>query len=234
MARKGQRPMMLCGMPLHSSWEMLVNMLCVSRPTFFHFLPPNPHTSQSTLCFWLMTLILCVALFWGWPQQWWLKQKKDSMKINTLQTCLFFSLLRFLGVYINKLIIFFIIMLAWHELQKALEVPPLLILYAFYKQRVSVMLQWEQAPSISRQAIGKDNSIGLETWSPSHCTPSITRKDKSICLNTNLSITFFFFALEHGWHSSHQRFRDLAWRTMIPQKKKALMARQVSTKLSKW
>jgi len=52
-------------------------------------------------------------------------------------------------------------------------------------------LQWEQVASISRQAIGKDNSIGLKTWSPSHCTPSITRKDKSIWLNTNLFFIFF-------------------------------------------
>jgi len=151
MARKGQRPMMLCGMPLHPSWEMLINMLRVSIPTFFHFLASNPNTNQLTLCFWLTTfaywsmssllnpfwmdLILCVALFRGWPQQWWLKQKKDLIKINSLQTCLSFSLLlRSLGVYVNKLIIFFIIMLAWHELQKAPEA--LLILCAFYKQRV--------------------------------------------------------------------------------------------------
>jgi hypothetical protein len=167
-----------------------------------------------TFAYWLM-LSLLTPFEWIWfcvlycfedgHNNWGSSKKKDFIKINTLQTCLSFSLLRSLGVYINKLIIFFIIMLAWHELQKALEVLPLLILCAFYKERVSVTLQWEQAASISRQAIGKDNSIGPETWSPSHCTPSITIKDKLICLNTNLLITFSF-ALEHGWHSSHQRF----------------------------
>jgi len=61
-----------------------------------------------------------------------------------------------------------------------------------------MMLQWEQAASISRQAIGKDNSIGLKTWSPSNYAPSITRKDKSICLNTNLFFTFFVLRWSMG------------------------------------
>jgi hypothetical protein len=56
---------------------------------------------------------------WGWPQWWWLIQKKDFIEIDTLQT--YFSLLplRYLGVYINKLTIFFII--KWHGLQRALK-----------------------------------------------------------------------------------------------------------------
>jgi hypothetical protein len=61
-----------------------------------------------------MDLILCVALFRGWPQQWQLKQKKDFIKINSLQTCFILLIIEvFLGVYMNKLIFFFfIIMLA--------------------------------------------------------------------------------------------------------------------------
>ncbi len=48
-------------------------------------------------------------------------QRKDFIKIGTLQTCFSFLPLRYLGVYINKLIIFFIVVLIWHELQRPLE-----------------------------------------------------------------------------------------------------------------
>jgi len=78
-----------------------------------------------------------------------------------------------------------------------------------------MMLQWEQAASISRQAIGKDNSIGLKTWSPSNYAPSITRKDKSICFK--YQPFFIFFVLRWSMGGIHLTI-DLAWRTMIAQK----------------
>jgi hypothetical protein len=153
MARK-QRPMMLCGMPLHPSWEMLINMLHVSKPTFFHFLPSSLHTNQSTLCFWLMTFAywsmssLLTPFEWTWfcvlhcfedsHNNGGSSKKKILSKSIPCKTCLSFSWLSFLGVYINKLIIFFIIMLAWHELQKA----PKALLFWFCVHFTSKGCQW--------------------------------------------------------------------------------------------
>jgi hypothetical protein len=63
-------------------------------------------------------LVSHVVLFWEMPTMVAIRAKKGFYQD---QTCLSFLPLRYLGVYINKLIIFFIIVLICHELQRALE-----------------------------------------------------------------------------------------------------------------
>jgi hypothetical protein len=90
-----------------------------------HSFTTYPLILVSTLCFWLMTFApwpmssllnqlewtsFCVLhCFMRWPWQWQFKQRKDFIEIGTLQTCFSLLLLRSLGVYINKLMIFFIL-----------------------------------------------------------------------------------------------------------------------------
>jgi hypothetical protein len=137
MVGKRWHPMMSCKMFLHPLQEMHVFMVCMSRFTFFHHLPFNPHVNELTFCFWLMTftpwpmsslltwlewtLFHLLHCFMRWSWRWQLKQRRDFIEISTLH--MFFSLLPFrsLGVYINKLTIFFIIVLTWHGQERYLE-----------------------------------------------------------------------------------------------------------------
>jgi hypothetical protein len=120
-----------------SIMKKFVFMLHVNKPTFFCLLPSNLHANGLTLCFqlmvfacWLMSSLLtpfvwtwfCMLhYFGGWPQWWQFKQRKDFIEITIQQTCFSLLPLRYSGVYINKSIIFFIIVLIWHELQSPLE-----------------------------------------------------------------------------------------------------------------
>jgi hypothetical protein len=139
--------MMLCGMHLHPSWETLVLTLCANKPTFFHLLPSSPPACRLTLCFWLMafahwpmlSLLIPIRLTWfralhcfrGWLWRWW--QRKDFIEFDILQTYFSFWPLRYLGVYTNKLIIFFIDMLTWHGQWRAIKT----LFFWFWRQFIS-------------------------------------------------------------------------------------------------
>ncbi len=66
-------------------------------------------------------LVSCVTLCQGWLRWWHFKQRKNFIEINMLQICLSLSSLKTLGAYIKKLTFFFIVVLTWHELQRALQ-----------------------------------------------------------------------------------------------------------------
>ncbi len=132
---------------------------------FFHPLPSSPYVNGSTLCFRLMAyahrlmLPLLTALEWTWFcmlhclvrwLQWWrIKQRKDFIKIGTLHTCFSLLPLRFMGVHINKLTFFSIIV--W--VTKGFKGLLLVVLRVFYKWKVLVALQRMHAIPISRRTI---------------------------------------------------------------------------------
>jgi len=72
----------------------------------------------------------------GWLWHCWLKWRKNFMKTFTQHMCFSFLPMRFLGVFINSLITFFnwCVNMVWTT-----KGTRCLVLYSFYKQRVSIM-----------------------------------------------------------------------------------------------